>query len=102
MTTPIINQPSISVKTLSESPNLKFIPSNYVNTNIYPLESEPHDHSNSIPTVDFSLLNSIDPHQRSQAINNLNKACQEWGFFMVHYNMFFLYYYIFFYCVVCS
>ncbi|KAH0641527.1 hypothetical protein KY289_032501 [Solanum tuberosum] len=85
MTTPII-QPSISVKTLSESPNLKSIPSNYVNSDICPFDfiaSKPHDYSNSIPTVDFSLLTSIDPHQRSQAINNLNKACQEWGFFMV-------------------
>ncbi|KAG5589029.1 hypothetical protein H5410_039543 [Solanum commersonii] len=85
MTTPII-QPSISVKTLSESPNLKSIPSNYVNSDIYPFDiiaSKPQDYSNSIPTVDFSLLTSIDPHQRSQAINNLNKACQEWGFFMV-------------------
>lgn len=76
-----IIKPSISVKTLSESPNLKSIPSNYVNSDIYP--SEPHDYSNLIPTVDFSLLTSTDPHQRSQAINNLNKACQEWGFFMV-------------------
>ncbi|KAL3329636.1 hypothetical protein AABB24_033804 [Solanum stoloniferum] len=85
MTTPII-QPSISVKTLSESPNLNSIPSNYVNSDIYPFDfiaSEPHDYSISIPTVDFSLLTSIDPHQRSQAINNLNKACQDWGFFMV-------------------
>lgn len=76
-----IIKPSISVKTLSESPNLKSIPSNYVNSDIYP--SEYHDYSNLIPTVDFSLLTSTDPHQRSQAINNLNKACQEWGFFMV-------------------
>lgn len=79
-------QPAISVKTLSESPNLKSIPSNYVNSDICPSDSpasEPHDYSNLIPTVDFSLLTSTDPHQRSQAINNLNKACQEWGFFMV-------------------
>uniref|UniRef100_M1CHI3 Leucoanthocyanidin dioxygenase n=1 Tax=Solanum tuberosum TaxID=4113 RepID=M1CHI3_SOLTU len=86
MTTPK-SQPSIRVKTLSDSPNLKSIwSSNYVNSDIYPFDfiaSEPHDYSNSIPTVDFSLLTSIDPHQRPQAINNLNKACQEWGFFMV-------------------
>lgn len=87
---PII-QPAISVKTLSELPNLKSIPSNYVNSSIYPSDypaSEPHDYSDSIPTVDFSLLTSIDPNQRSEAINTLNKACQDWGFFMVCYNMF--------------
>lgn len=79
-------QPAITVKTLSESPNLKSIPSNYVNSSIYPSDSpasHPLDHSNSIPTVDFSLLTSNDPHQRSDAINCLNKACQDWGFFMV-------------------
>ncbi|KAM3270564.1 hypothetical protein P3S67_028766 [Capsicum chacoense] len=83
---PMIIQPSISVKTLSESPNLKSIPSNYVNSAIYPSDSptsEPHDYSNSIPTVDFSQLISTDLHQRSEAINSLNKACQNWGFFMV-------------------
>ncbi|XP_055819962.1 2-oxoglutarate-dependent dioxygenase 19-like [Solanum dulcamara] len=82
---PII-QPAISVKTLSELPNLKSIPSNYVNSSIYPSDSpasEPHDYSDSIPTVDFSLLTSTDPHQRSEAINTLSKACQDWGFFMV-------------------
>ncbi|XP_060179378.1 2-oxoglutarate-dependent dioxygenase 19-like [Lycium barbarum] len=78
-------QPAITVKILSESPNLKSIPSNYVNSAMYPSDSPASDpiDSNSIPTVDFSLLNSTDPHQRSEAINSLNKACQDWGFFMV-------------------
>ncbi|KAG6639750.1 2-oxoglutarate-dependent dioxygenase 19-like [Carya illinoinensis] len=37
----------------------------------------------SIPTIDFSLLTSGTPEQRSKIVNELGKACQDWGFFLV-------------------
>ena len=37
----------------------------------------------AIPTVDFSLLTSADPDQRSKAVEDLGRACREWGFFVV-------------------
>ncbi|OMO85195.1 Oxoglutarate/iron-dependent dioxygenase [Corchorus capsularis] len=37
----------------------------------------------SIPTIDFSLLTSSNPEERSKVIQDLAKACQDWGFFMV-------------------
>ncbi|OIT21826.1 PREDICTED: protein DMR6-LIKE OXYGENASE 2-like [Nicotiana attenuata] len=79
-------QPASTVKILSESPNLNSIPSTYVNSTINPSDSpasDPDLDSYSIPTIDFSLLTSTDPQQRSEAIDNLGKACQDWGFFMV-------------------
>lgn len=36
-----------------------------------------------IPVIDFSLLISDDLNQRSKCVNDLGKACREWGFFMV-------------------
>ncbi|GMN40063.1 hypothetical protein TIFTF001_009292 [Ficus carica] len=36
-----------------------------------------------IPTIDFSLLTSGNPDQRSKVVNNLGNACRDWGFFMV-------------------
>ncbi|GAB2225253.1 hypothetical protein Droror1_Dr00006044 [Drosera rotundifolia] len=41
------------------------------------------DAHDTIPVIDFSLLVSDDPDQRSKTIQDLHKACQEWGFFMV-------------------
>ncbi|KAL2490969.1 2-oxoglutarate (2OG) and Fe(II)-dependent oxygenase superfamily protein [Abeliophyllum distichum] len=67
------------VKVLSESSAvLKSVPSkfNFVN--------EPTAlNSDSIPIIDFSLLTSGHPHQRSRFIQELGKACQEWGFFIL-------------------
>ncbi|XP_059313786.1 2-oxoglutarate-dependent dioxygenase 19-like isoform X2 [Lycium ferocissimum] len=76
-----IVQPA-NIKQLSEFP---LIPSNYVHSsyNNNSSATDPDDVSNSIPIVDFSLLTSHDPHQRSTAIHQLGKACQDWGFFMV-------------------
>ncbi|KAI3445766.1 hypothetical protein Pfo_002431 [Paulownia fortunei] len=75
--------PSITcVKNLAESPNLNSIPSNYAYyTN--PNETTASDLDDSIPTIDLSLLNSDNPDHKSKAIQDLDKACQEWGFFMV-------------------
>ncbi|PIN00448.1 Flavanone 3-dioxygenase [Handroanthus impetiginosus] len=70
------------VKKLAESPNLNSIPSNYAYyTN--PTETTASDPDDPIPTVDLSLLTSDDADQKSKAIQELGRACQEWGFFMV-------------------
>ncbi|GFP86786.1 flavonol synthase/flavanone 3-hydroxylase [Phtheirospermum japonicum] len=71
-----------TVKKLAESPDLNSIPSNYAYyTN--PKDTIASDSDDSIPTIDLSLLTSNNPDQRSKAIHDLDKACQEWGFFMV-------------------
>nr|XP_043623313.1 2-oxoglutarate-dependent dioxygenase 19-like [Erigeron canadensis] len=70
------------VKSLAESNDLNSIPSLYT----YPTNSnEPpaSDPQNSIPTIDFSLLTSSDPYLRSQALQELDTACKDWGFFQV-------------------
>ena len=85
--TPIHSPKLTCVKTLSESPGLAHIPTSYTYfTN--PKEfaaSEPEDLS--IPIIDFSLLTSSDPNCRTQIIQDLGKACEKWGFFMVCYPM---------------
>ncbi|XP_073150776.1 2-oxoglutarate-dependent dioxygenase 19-like [Henckelia pumila] len=76
---------SSSIKKLSESLNLTSnIPSNYVHYYFEnPTETTAADDlQDSIPIIDISLLTSDDPDQRSKAIQDLDKACQEWGFFM--------------------
>lgn len=76
---------STSVKVLSESPDLKSIPSNYVHSSS-PEESPVSDaeDSNLIPIIDFFQLTSTHSDHRSKAIQVLGKACEEWGFFMVY------------------
>uniref|UniRef100_A0A7C9CQA7 Fe2OG dioxygenase domain-containing protein n=1 Tax=Opuntia streptacantha TaxID=393608 RepID=A0A7C9CQA7_OPUST len=89
--TPDHNSKLKSIKEVAESPNLlSNIPSNYayfpegaasaVDNN----DSESHllDHD-SIPVIDFSLLQSASLDQRSKVIGDLGDACQRWGFFMV-------------------
>lgn len=79
-----------SVKVVAELPNLKAVPSNYYVDNYHHncASSSPaiidttHDDS-LIPIIDFSLLSSEDPHQHSKVIQELGRACQHWGFFMV-------------------
>jgi hypothetical protein len=73
----------ISIKALAESPGLTSIPPAYAfthNPNDQPVSDDPED---SILIVDFSLLTSGTPDQRSRTIHHLGKACQDWGFFMV-------------------
>ncbi|PSS02798.1 Protein DMR6-LIKE OXYGENASE 1 like [Actinidia chinensis var. chinensis] len=72
----------ITVKALVESPALTSLPSNYSYT-INPDESDASDPDGTLPIIDFSLLTSRDPHQRSTVIQELNKVCQDWGFFML-------------------
>ncbi|KAK0577251.1 hypothetical protein LWI29_030243 [Acer saccharum] len=74
-----------SVKRLVESGNCyQSIPLEYV------FETNPNDDctnitdtADTIPTIDFSLLTSGSPEQRSNVIQSIGKACLEWGFFMV-------------------
>ncbi|GFY89434.1 hypothetical protein Acr_06g0013740 [Actinidia rufa] len=72
----------ITVKALVESPALTSLPSNYSYT-INPDESDASDPDGTLPIIDFSLLTSRDPRQRSKVIQELNKVCQDWGFFML-------------------
>jgi len=82
-----LNAPKpVSVKELldSSTDSSTAIPTNY-NTSSFlnePAASEPDDQE-SIPVIDFGLLTSPDPNQRSQAVQDLTKACEEWGFFLV-------------------
>lgn len=72
-----------STKAQAESPNLKAIPSQYTFT-IDPNEIvDPNDPEFSIPIVDYSLLTSNFPEQRSKIIHDLSNICQDWGFFLV-------------------
>ncbi|KAK8259459.1 hypothetical protein V6Z11_D13G056900 [Gossypium hirsutum] len=70
-----------TVKALSESPGLSSIPS------IYTFPKQPYhepvsDTKEPIPTIDFSLLASSHPDERSETIREFGKACRDWGFFM--------------------
>lgn len=98
-TAPFVSQPSeaaamsqshppqkltTSIKALAELPGLSTVPS------IYTFPTDPNDQAilsdteESIPTIDFSLLTSSIPDERSKTIQELGKACQDWGFFMVY------------------
>ncbi|XP_022765931.1 protein DMR6-LIKE OXYGENASE 2-like [Durio zibethinus] len=72
------------VKELVESGCLTSVPSKYILKNT---DSDDHcilvKEPEPIPTIDFSLLTSPDPHQRSKIVTELGNACLEWGFFMV-------------------
>ncbi|XVE49509.1 hypothetical protein DITRI_Ditri01bG0088100 [Diplodiscus trichospermus] len=71
-----------SIKALAELPGLFSIPSTYT----FPTDPDDQafsDTKESIPTIDFSLLTSTIPDERSKVIQELGKACQDWGFFMV-------------------
>ncbi|XVF01529.1 hypothetical protein REPUB_Repub04eG0096700 [Reevesia pubescens] len=92
-TAPILSQPLqasqahqppklTSVKALAELPGLSSIPSIYT-FQIDPDDQACSDTKESIPTIDFSLLTSTIPGERSKTILELGKACQDWGFFMV-------------------
>ncbi|KAF7113883.1 hypothetical protein RHSIM_RhsimUnG0105400 [Rhododendron simsii] len=73
----------ISVKALVESPGLASIPSNYSYSSNPNESAASNPDEDTFPIIDFSLLTSADPHQRSKTILDLDKACREWGFFMV-------------------
>ncbi|KZV52267.1 putative 2-oxoglutarate/Fe(II)-dependent dioxygenase [Dorcoceras hygrometricum] len=64
--------------TASRIDDLKSVPSEF--TFVHDSKSSSSD---SIPTVDFSLLVSGNADQRSKTLLDLGKACEEWGFFVL-------------------
>ncbi|PIN04918.1 Iron/ascorbate family oxidoreductase [Handroanthus impetiginosus] len=67
-----------AIKVLADSSDLKAVPSKFKFVN------EPTGlNSDSLPIIDFSALTANDPDQRSKAIHDVGKACQEWGFFIL-------------------
>ncbi|KAA8536421.1 hypothetical protein F0562_028899 [Nyssa sinensis] len=64
-------------------PALASIPSDYTYSTkpIEPATSDLED--DPIPIIDFSLLASGNPDQQSKFIQDLGKACEEWGGFML-------------------
>ncbi|KAB5516037.1 hypothetical protein DKX38_026685 [Salix brachista] len=70
-----------SIKTLAESPGLTSIPATHTFTpDLHgQVTSVPEG---SIPVIDYSLLISGTPGQRSEIVHELGRACQDWGFFM--------------------
>lgn len=72
-----------NIKALAESGGLTSVPSEYTFTTNPNDQAEANDPEYSIPTIDFSLLTSGSPDQRSKVLHDLHKACEEWGFFMV-------------------
>ncbi|KAF4373686.1 hypothetical protein G4B88_030029 [Cannabis sativa] len=72
------------IKALVESRDVRSVPSEYTfirNPNNDD-EADLNDPDHSIPIIDFSLLTSDSPQQRSKILHDLQKACQEWGFFL--------------------
>ncbi|KAK6945781.1 Non-hem dioxygenase N-terminal domain, partial [Dillenia turbinata] len=80
---PLVTPAKSFIKTLAQSPNLTSIPSTYTYSTTPLVEPVVSGSEESIPIIDFSLLTSGSPDQRSQAIHDVGKACQDWGFFMV-------------------
>ncbi|XP_075488571.1 2-oxoglutarate-dependent dioxygenase 19-like [Primulina tabacum] len=68
----------LCVKDLSKSSDLKSIPSQFTFVN-----DSKGSISDSIPIIDFSMLISDNPGQRSKALLDLGKSCEEWGFFVL-------------------
>ncbi|KAB5516040.1 hypothetical protein DKX38_026732 [Salix brachista] len=70
-----------SIKTLAESPGLTSNPATHTFTpDLHgQVTSVPEG---SIPVIDYSLLISGTPGQRSEIVHELGRACQDWGFFV--------------------
>nr|XP_043623312.1 2-oxoglutarate-dependent dioxygenase 19-like [Erigeron canadensis] len=78
----VVNLKMECVQALAKSPTLNSIPTKYAYFKNRK-ESAALDYENPIPIVDFSLLTSPDPNLRSKGIQELDKACQEWGCFQL-------------------
>ncbi|XP_068641462.1 2-oxoglutarate-dependent dioxygenase 19-like isoform X1 [Aristolochia californica] len=76
-------RPSSTIKHLTEAYSLIELPPNYAHPDSDDSLVSRADTSVLLPTIDFSLLTSGSPAQRSQVIRDLAYACREWGFFMV-------------------
>ncbi|XP_021899983.1 LOW QUALITY PROTEIN: protein DMR6-LIKE OXYGENASE 2-like [Carica papaya] len=81
----IISPPKVikTVKALTESAALTSLPSAYAFSHPHGEAVSDLDSDESIPVIDYSLLTSGTPGQRSKIIEDLAKACRDWGFFMV-------------------
>lgn len=42
-----------------------------------------HNEDDQVPTIDYLMLFSTDPHQRSKALDHFTHACLDFGFFYV-------------------
>ncbi|KAG5526051.1 hypothetical protein RHGRI_032369 [Rhododendron griersonianum] len=73
----------VTVQALVESPGLVSIPSNYSYSSNPNESAASNPDEDTFPIIDFSLLTSADPNQRSKTIQDLDRACREWGFFML-------------------
>ncbi|XP_047172931.1 2-oxoglutarate-dependent dioxygenase 19-like isoform X2 [Vigna umbellata] len=75
-----------SVKALTESPQLTSLPPSYTYTtnsdDEHEIVTDPEE-DDPIPVIDYSLLVAGTPDQRAKTIQDLGKACEEWGFFML-------------------
>ncbi|KAI4337964.1 hypothetical protein L6164_016325 [Bauhinia variegata] len=71
-----------SIKAFAESNDDAPIPSTYYSIT-EPRDDVAHELAASLPVIDLSLLNSEDLQLHSKAVQQLGKACQEWGFFMI-------------------
>ncbi|MCL7026021.1 hypothetical protein MKW94_025036 [Papaver nudicaule] len=76
----------IMINDLIKSTNLISVPSEYA----FPAKpedlnmlTEKEVEQVTVPVIDFSTLTSGSPDQRSKTIEDLQNACQDWGFFMV-------------------
>ncbi|CAL2277865.1 unnamed protein product [Prunus armeniaca] len=72
-----------SIKTLADSASFTFVPSEYTYTKNPNEQGDANDPEHSIPIIDFALLTSGSPDQRAKVIQELSRACEEWGFFQV-------------------
>ncbi|KAI4338196.1 hypothetical protein L6164_016540 [Bauhinia variegata] len=73
----------LSIKDFAESARLTTIPSSY-NFIVDPKDREVADELKAqIPVIDFSLLTSDDPELHAKGVQDLGKACEEWGFFVL-------------------
>lgn len=77
-----------SIKSFAESNGVSPIPSTYYSLT-EPRDDVADELAASIPVLDFSLLTSADPQIHARAVQELGKACAEWGFFMVKFSSFY-------------
>ncbi|KAL5075528.1 hypothetical protein RYX36_014512 [Vicia faba] len=72
-----------SIKAFAESNGASPIPSNYHSFADINDVADAHGLAASIPVIDFSFLTSDDPQIHTKTVDELGKACGEWGFFML-------------------
>lgn len=74
----------ISIKDYSKSKQISTVPSSYISlTNSDDDKEVVRELENQIPVIDVSLLVSDDPELHAKGVQDLGKACEDWGFFGV-------------------